>query len=349
MEDSDIACLKRKYPFLADFSDAFIRSTGPGDLMKMESTSIKIWEKERSRDCEERLANNKMAMASTVKQIPAGEDNRWTILHQGRFLAGAACSAAKLWITAREAIGLSGLPAVACYDMAAVGLGGVITPRGWIELHNPASSKISLRMFSINNCGARINSGKSNSVLDVTMADIAELGEFKLALRAMRAAASFVRPWDFSFLALESFLLQSNFCSVDLAGLDKQASILTQFVDYILSENSNKFRDGEPFLSTGALKASWDAFFGARPQAALGGRSHNKNFKEKGSTKKPEVGPARFLNICFAWNKGLCLKSAGSCTSKRGTPLKHICNFLPDLSKPDQVCGKDHQCKDFHK
>ncbi len=134
-----------------------------------------------------------------------------------------------------------------------------------------------------------------------------------------------------------------------VAGLDKQASILTQFVDYILSENSNKFRDGEPFLSTGALKASWDAFFGARPQAELGGRSHNKNFKEKGSAKKPEVGPARFLNICFAWNKGLCLKSAGSCTSKRGTPLKHIWNFLPDLSKPDQVCGKDHQCKDFHK
>jgi hypothetical protein len=91
MEDSDIACLKQKYPFLADFSDAFIRSTGPGELMKMESTSIKIWEKERSKDCEERLANNKMAMASTVKTIPAGEDNKWSILYQGRFLAGAAC------------------------------------------------------------------------------------------------------------------------------------------------------------------------------------------------------------------------------------------------------------------
>ncbi len=124
MEDSDIACLKRKYPFLADFSDAFICSTGLGEIMKMESTSIKIWEKERSKDCEERLANNKMVMASTVKSIPAGEDNRWSILHQGRFLAGAACLAAKLWTSAREVIGLGGLPAVACYDMASVGLGG---------------------------------------------------------------------------------------------------------------------------------------------------------------------------------------------------------------------------------
>jgi hypothetical protein len=290
-----------------------------------------------------------MAMASTVKSIPAGEDNRWSVLHQGRFLAGAACSTAKLWTSAREVIGLSGLPAVACYDMASVGLGGVITPKGWIELHNPASAKISLRMFSINNCGARAIPGKPGASPDGHLADIVELGEFKSALRAMRAAASFVRPWDFSFLALESFLLQSNFCNADLAGLDKQAVILTQFVDYILSENSNKYQDGEPFLSTGSLKASWDAFFGARPQAAIGGRHNNRSFKEKSSQRKPDSGPARFLNICFAWNKGLCLKSPESCTSKRGTPLKHVCNFLPDPSKPDQVCGKDHQCKDFHK
>jgi hypothetical protein len=108
-------------------------------------------------------------------------------------------------------------------------------------------------MFSIDNCEARVVSGKPGTTQDGNLADIVELGEFKLALRAMRAAASFVRPWDFSFLALESFLLQSNFGNADLAGLDKQAVILTQFMDYILSENSNKYRDGEPFLSTGAL------------------------------------------------------------------------------------------------
>jgi hypothetical protein len=28
MEDSDIECLKRRYPFLAEFSDTFIRTTG---------------------------------------------------------------------------------------------------------------------------------------------------------------------------------------------------------------------------------------------------------------------------------------------------------------------------------
>jgi hypothetical protein len=33
----------------------------------------------------------------------------------------------------------------------------------------------------------------------------------------------------------------------------------------------------------------------------------------------------------------------------KGTQLKHICNFLPDINKKEEVCGKDHQCKDFHK
>jgi hypothetical protein len=36
------------YPFLADISDAFFRSTGPGKLVKKEPTSIKKWEKARS-------------------------------------------------------------------------------------------------------------------------------------------------------------------------------------------------------------------------------------------------------------------------------------------------------------
>ena len=50
MEDSDIECLKRRYPFLAEFSDTFIRTTGPAELMKMESTSIKMVDRERTRE-----------------------------------------------------------------------------------------------------------------------------------------------------------------------------------------------------------------------------------------------------------------------------------------------------------
>jgi hypothetical protein len=40
--------------------------------------------------------------------VIAGKDNRWTILHDARFLAGAACSASRLWLAARKKIGVTG-------------------------------------------------------------------------------------------------------------------------------------------------------------------------------------------------------------------------------------------------
>jgi hypothetical protein len=94
-------------------------------LLKIETTSIKIREMERVRDADDRLASNKMALSTTSTQVKSGPDNRWTILHPARFLPGAACSAAKLWLAAREVIGLTGPPPLGNYDLASVGLGGV--------------------------------------------------------------------------------------------------------------------------------------------------------------------------------------------------------------------------------
>ncbi len=110
MSDADLACIRRKIPFLAEFSDDFIHSKPMETLLKIETTSIKIREMERVRDTDDKLASNKMALSSTSTQVNAGQDNRWTVLHHARFLPGAACSAAKLWLAAREVIGLTGPP-----------------------------------------------------------------------------------------------------------------------------------------------------------------------------------------------------------------------------------------------
>lgn len=351
MEDGDIECLKRKYPFLADFSDTFIRSTGPAELMKMESTAIKMCDRERGRDCEDKMANNKMALAREVKILEAAEDNRWNILHPARFLGGPACSCMKLWTLARKQIGLEGYAALSCFDMHSCGLGGVVTGKGWYEMANPASSKLALRWFTINNCGARTGSSKGLFSREDEMANISELGEFKLAFRAMRVAAMFVRPWDFSFVALESWLEQSDFGQPMVANMEKPAAFLTKFVDYVLAENSNRYRDEEPFLSTADLKGCWEAFCGAQPEVKVAfHREKQPKAKQQAPKKKPEYsGCSRSLNICYAWNKGLCPKPAASCTTIKGTQLKHVCNFLPDFNNKEVVCGKDHQCKDYHK
>jgi hypothetical protein len=118
--------------------------------------------------------------------------------------------------------------------LASVGLGGCVTSKGWMELHNPSSSKLSVKMFSINNCTAKVGRSSTSDNADTTNDDIQDLGEFKLALRTLRTAASFVQPWNHNFLAIEGFMMQSQYCQADLASLEKRAVLLTQFVDYCI-------------------------------------------------------------------------------------------------------------------
>jgi hypothetical protein len=344
MTNDDISSLRRKFPFLQDFSDSFIRSRPMESLLKIETTSMKIRELERTRDTDDKLSANKLSLAQVTTQVAAGVDNRWTILHPARYLPGAACSAAKQWLAAREVIGLTGHPPVGNYDMTAVGLGGFVTSKGWVELHNPSSSKLALKLFSINNCNARAGRNNHTETGDQNGDDINELGEFKLALRTLRTAASFVQPWNYSFQAIEGFMHQTQYCQAELAGLDKRAALLTQFVDYCLGQNADRWRDAEPFLSTGELKTSWNSFFGARPQAALSGKNKTaKKTNEKTGEKK------KWIDICFPWNVGACLKAAGDCKSARGTPLRHVCNYAADRNRPEVVCGKDHTRISYHK
>jgi hypothetical protein len=154
------------------------------------------------------------------------------------------------------------------YDMAAVGLRGFVSPRGWVELANPVSTRLSLRLFNINNCSRKI-SRKSEDDDNSVLKDFSELGALQLALRTLRTAASFIMPWNFSFIALKNFLINSQFCKNDLGDVENMAQILTQFTDYVLSENAVKWRDNEPFLNAGELKNTWSTFSSARPQSAF--------------------------------------------------------------------------------
>ncbi len=49
-----------------------------------------------------------------------------------------------------------------------------------------------------------------------------------------------------------------------------------------------------------------------------------------------------FTDACKAYNVGKCSKQAGTCTTKKGTPLRHTCNWS-DLSVHNAVvCGQPH-------
>jgi hypothetical protein len=227
--------------------------------------------------------------------------------------------------------------------MAAVGLGGFISPRGWVELANPASTKMSLRLFNINNCSRKIGR-KSEGDDDTGLKDFSELGKFQLALRTIRTAASFIMPWNFSFTALENFLINSRFCKDNLGEVENKAQILTQFTDYVLSENAAKLRDNELCLIAGELKNTWSAFFSARPQSACVKKDSSK--RDLQSSKKPSSKGSKklpFIDVCYNWNKGTCNKPAGTCFSIRGNPLRDVCDLRTDPNNLTSPCGQNHR------
>ncbi len=162
-------------------------------------------------------------------------------------------------------------------------------------------------------------------------------------------------------------MIQTNFCSADLEGVDKPGQMLSQFIDYELRENSNRWKGQEDFLTTGDLRTTWEAFFSARPQAALAKSkkaiqfSRNLQYRPAqqptslASTQKTAgvggnnvVQAMYFEDICVNFNMGRCLKAPGTCTTKRGRSLRHICNFRPNPANPAAYCGANHTACHFH-
>jgi len=362
--------LKRRHAFLNEYTDEDLEKYSLATLLKLEATSIKLKNLENNKAAEVKLSSNRDSLDNTYYKVQEGQDNRWSDLHDSRFLPGWGCTSQKMWSRGREVVKNNGYPAIATYDMASVGLAGHVTNQGWVALHNPGSSNLAIRMFSINNCGRRL-SGKSDDNEDNLLADIAELGELKLAMRVLKEAITFVRPWDKSVAALDGFLYQTNYCSSDTENLEKKAELMAQFIDYVMKENSNRWKGREQFLSITELKGTWDSFFGSRPQGQLAKAKQNQGQKQpnqKGSQSQQQGGgmggqqqvpttlvgrfriPQAFFNedICVMYNVGKCVKAPNNCSTKTGKKLRHICNWRPFGNPSLAPCGLQHAAVFYH-
>lgn len=359
---ADAASLKRKFTFLNDYSDEYIQATPLDVLLRAETTAFKLREMERGADMEDTLANNRDLLITTLIQVLAGVDNRWDQIHPARFLPGASCSAKQMWLFAREILGNSGHQALASYDMASVGLQGCVSNKGWVVIANPGSSQLRVRYFNITSCSSKVLSTRGTSDKDEISATIEELGEFKLALRALRVAMSFVHPWNKSIEAIAGFFDQSDFCHAETAGLEKRAALFSNFTDYILEENSNRWRAKEGFITTGEMKECWTAFLSTRPQALLAtvkAANKQQNQKQHPFQQQQQRGPMNqspampnpyFDNICVRWNQGRCLAAPGTCKTQKGMALRHCCNFRPNpANNPNEICQGNHAACFYHR
>ena len=349
--------LKEKFEFLNEYTDEFIKDTGVDVLIKAETAARKLVKYEKDKKAEDRLYSNRESLATV--RVKEGQDNRLDILHAARALPGATCSAAKLWLHARSVMGSSGHPPLSTYDMSAIGLGGCVTPRGWVELHNPSSPNLSIKHFAMGSCITK--PGK-----DEEYTDLEDLSELKAAIRVLRGAMAYVHPWNRSVDALENFLVQSSFCSKDLFGMEKQTKLLSQFTDYVLVENASRWRGMEPFLNTRELRNTWADFLGQKSasfkqnnQSNTSNQGYQGNQGNQGNRGQNQQNllpsqkwsiPAHLFNddICVLWNLGKCLKAPGACATKAGRALRHVCNHRPDPSKPAVICEKSHMAKLFH-
>jgi len=366
---SYLDAMREQLPSLAGFPDSFILRTPMQTLLKMESNAMKRSSVDRARNVEDKLTFNMDLISSTKLDVKAGQDDRNENLHPCRFLPAPICAAKELWLHAREVLGPAGLPPVSCFDMAAVGLAGYVTSRGWIEIHNPGSASLSLRLFNIVNMACRVAASKRISLnndddtLEVgeNLKDVVSFHEFKQSLRAARVAQQFCMWWNFSITALESFLINNDFLSEKVPRGARGVSILSSFCDHVFLLNSLAWRGKKPFLDVVDLGSVWSSWApghlapgeGAKepkagPSGADGGGAKKGGGQGKGAGNggsKPAQAKARSRqqtpdDICRRYNLGSCpAGNAATCTLNNGTVLRHVCNFrLPG----DRKCGAGH-------
>ena len=333
-------------------------------LTKMESNAMKKLSLEKGKNLEDKILANQDTMVPIL--VKEGFCNRREALHPARFLPAPICSAQELWLQAREVIGPAGIPPVANYDLASVGLSGYVTTRGWVEIHNPGSSSMALKLFSMANVNnkvaatRRISLANNEDTLEVgdSLKEVCDLQEFQRALRAAREAMAFTLPWNHSVAALEGFLASSNFLAKPLGGKTNRVSILTNFVDHVFALNGDRWRNKQGFLTVLELSSLWSIWAAGRVEAdkenSAPGNPHPKgqgnSNKSSKSSKGPSQGgkqaasqsqpprpkPAGSINqapdLCRRYNFGICPNPDNNCLTAAGVKLKHICNHLDPVT-----------------
>lgn len=335
--------LSKFLPNLRSLPESFVKKLPVSVLFQLNAALAKEQKNVAKLGINSRLAQNAQSVADKPAKIAAGIDNRKDILHQARFLGGASCSNTDFWLAAKKSLGKNEIVALGNYDLDSVGCGGSVTPKGWKEIHNPASQELKLKLFHLPNVAnssmtaKKVNlDGESESLsIGDSMKEIVDLDGFKVALNTAREAMHSALPWNRSVCSLVGFMLNTNYLQEDMGGNNRRAALLTEFADYVLGRNALNWENGQPFLTTDDLAHVWSNWKGKRGGLASGKfsekKTENKNEKKK---ERPDNG------ICRRYNAGDCVdQTAKECKTPWGKVLKHACNkFMPG----GKVCGKEH-------
>ena len=338
----DFMDIYKLLPHLSSLPDSLLKKLPLSAALQLNAALQKESKTVGKLSTNAKLSQNMQKLLQMPLKIEGGTDNRKNQLHPARFLGGASCSKQDMWLLARRVLGDKGVAPIGNYDMDSIGCGGCVTPKAWLEIHNPSSQELKLKHFYLPNVGGSGLSAKKVALADgedalsigESLKEIADMEGFRAALSTAREAMATALPWNHSLAAVVGFMLNSNYCQSDLQGNNRRAQILTEFVDYVIGRNALNWENSQPFLSTDELTHVWTMWKGKRSAlfAVKFGERNERNWK-----KREFLGPK---DICRRYNVGKCAKQADKdCTTSFGTKLKHCCNYLDRSGK---ACEKDH-------
>ena len=333
-EDDTVLQLWKLLPQLKDMPEAFLKKLPVATMFQLNTALQKEKKSSEKLGVNSRLVQNAKKAARSPVLMKEGHDNRKDLLHPARFLGGASCSLGEQWAAARAAIGEAGVLALGNYDLDGVGCGGSVSPKGWLELHNPGSQELKLRMFhmpNVANSGLSSKKSQDGGEDGDSLREIADLDSYKVALNTAREAMSSALPWNRSIGAIMGLMVNTSYMLEDLGGNPKRAAILTEFTDYVLGRNALNWENCQAFLTTDELNHVWSNWKGKR------------GILQKTQEKKKEKGPDSkkvASDVCKLFNIKVCKSQADKdCKSAWGKTLKHVCNkFMPG----GRICMKDH-------
>jgi hypothetical protein len=260
------------FPSLAHLPDTLLASQ-PLDALCRLAREEKAASSKVSKNLEQRAQQNAVKAAENPEEVAAGLDNRTSILHEARYLAGATVTLQQHWHAARLKWGQDGVDTLLNYDMRALGHAGCVTARGWDALHHPGSADITLKLFSISNVGRAATGLKSLNavnedgfIISDSLKELADMAEVRSALQNLCLAAQLAVPWNYSFVTIQAFLTSTTNMESDLNSYRK-APIVAAFIDHVLQVNAANWVADTDFLDLPALKSLWEAWWSARKGA----------------------------------------------------------------------------------
>ena len=339
--------IRKIHPEMADFPGDYLAAQPLDVLMKAARDSVNA---ETANLGKRHYTNYTKARANPVT-VPRGLDNRSSILHEARFLPGAAVKGSELWLNARRVWGPQGVEAICNYDVTAMGMAGCINAKGMEALHNPGTQEISVKMFTISN--VRLETPDSWKEMN-------DMNELRIAYRNMKKAAFMIRPWDYSFVVLEAWLNPTDWLFEELEGYQR-AAILGDFIDLVLSINASNWVQEIPYMDLENIEAQWVSWWGFRKSSAPrdpktaeegSGRGVGSGWRGDSQSSYKPMPPFDTTvsenNICPFYNLArVCRNKAHSCVLSRNrkpTRMYHRCNHVTKkgTNGENELCMRSH-------